>query len=142
MELTKDNIKEQLRIFLDVDLVEEPNDLINDYYCDSLDLVNLIDAIETEFNIEFPENKERSPEIRNVGKFINLCMEQKPLTKKQKPIKKGEIMEVHICRGALNPWDHLVVGNKGDGWYLYSNSRDRGLKPMNFCPFCGEELND
>lgn len=44
-------------------------------------------------------------------------------------------MQAHKC----NPDAPWTVENRGDGWFLYFGN-DRGAQPINFCPYCGEEL--
>lgn len=50
---------------------------------------------------------------------------------------KTQVPETHTCKE--NP-GLFTVENRGDGWYLY-NGIVRGARPMNFCPYCGVQVN-
>lgn len=69
----KEIIAEQLNV--DINEVEASKSFINDLGADSLDIVELVMAMEEEFDLEIPD--EQAEKIQTVGDAINYIAEHK-----------------------------------------------------------------
>jgi len=75
MQITRENIAEEIKniisesLSIKIEEIKEDSKFVDDLGADSLDIVELVMAMETKFNIEIPD--EDAQKIKTVGEAID-----------------------------------------------------------------------